>query len=120
LYTHTIKLEKLTFFGFHGLNENEIKDGQNFILNLTLDYNTANNSKDEIIFFIDYTELYFLIKASFKEKRFNLLESLAHKILDDIRLRYDAILYMKLNIRKPSIVIDNNKDFINVEVEYKK
>ena len=36
---NTIKLENLTFFAFHGLNEEEIKDGQDFILNVDISYN---------------------------------------------------------------------------------
>ena len=119
MYTHTIKLEKLTFFGFHGLNNQEIKSGQNFVLTLKLHY-VYDSPNDDLINFIDYMELYDLLKSSFEEKRFNLLESLANKILDDIRKFYKSVTYIKLNIRKPSISIDNNKDFINIEVEYQK
>ena len=114
----TIKLEKLVFFGFHGINNSEIKNGQNFVLDIVINYNLPNNS-DDIKNFIDYIELYNLIKKSFEEKRFNLLESLGAKILKDIRRKYKTIFYIKINMRKPSIILDNNKDFINIEVEYK-
>ena len=114
-----IKLEKLTFFGFHGINDYEIKNGQNFILDIILHYEVTNHS-DNIENFIDYIELYNLIKSSFEEKRFNLLESLGKKILQDIKKEYKSVFYINVNMRKPSIIIDNNKDFINVEVKYKK
>ena len=116
---NSIKLEKLIFFGFHGINKNEIKKGQNFILDLYINYIPINNS-DNLEDYIDYIELYNLIKLSFKEKRFNLLESLGTKIINDIKKKYKSIIYIKLIMRKPSIVIDSNKDFINVEVEYRK
>ena len=119
MHTITIKLEKLTFFGFHGINQDEIKNGQDFVLDLVVHYN-SNHNTDNIKDFIDYTKLYNLVKNSFEEKRFNLLESLGKKILDDIKETYRTVFYIKLNIRKPSIIIDNNKNFINVEVEYKK
>ena len=32
----------------------------------------------------------------------------------------DLVYHINLKIRKPSIIIDNNKNFINVEVEYTK
>ena len=114
---NTIKLENLTFFAFHGLNEEEIKDGQDFILNVDISYNLAN-SCDSIDSTIDYIDLYKIVKSSFSEKRFNLLESLANKLIVDIKSRYESICYIKISIRKPSISIGSNKDFINVETEY--
>ena len=114
---NTIKLENLTFFAFHGLNEEEIKDGQDFILNVDISYNLAN-SCDSIDSTIDYIDLYKIVKSSFSEKRFNLLESLANKLIIDIKSSYQSIYYIKISIRKPSISIGSNKDFINVETEY--
>ena len=35
-------------------------------------------------------------------------------------MKYKSIYYIKINIRKPSIKVDSNKDFINVEIEYSK
>ena len=116
---NTIKLENLSFFGYHGINQDEIKNGQDFVLDLIVRY-TSTNNKDNIENFIDYTDLYNLVKNSFEEKRFNLLESLGNKILNDIRQTYESVFYVRANMRKPSISIDNNKNFINVEVEYKK
>ena len=114
---NTIKLENLTFFAFHGLNEEEIKDGQDFILNLDISYNLTN-SYDSIDSTIDYIDLYNIVKSSFSEKRFNLLESLANKLITDIKNNYESIYYIKISIRKPSISVGSNKDFINVETEY--
>ena len=119
MHTYTIKLEKLIFFGFHGVNQDEIQKGQNFQLDLILSYK-INQNNDDIENVIDYIELYQLMKNSFEEKRFNLLESLAEKILNDIKNCYKSVFYIKLNIKKPSIMIDNNKNFINVEVKYQK
>ena len=114
-----IKLEKLIFFGFHGVNKHEIENGQNFVLDIVVHYKVTKKT-DNLDDFIDYIDLYDLVKYSFGEKRFNLLESLISKILKDITEKYRRIFYIKINIRKPSISIDGNKDFINVEAEYKK
>ena len=114
-----IKLEKLKFFGFHGIKKHEIKNGQHFILDIVIHYEVINKYSDNIDDFIDYIELHSLIKSSFEEKRFNLLEALGTKILRDIKIKYKTVFYMKINMRKPSIIIHNNRDFINVEAEYK-
>ena len=89
------------------------------MLDLSIDYIPITNS-DNLKDYIDYIELYNLIKFSFKEKRFNLLESLGNKIINDIKKKYESIIYIKLIMRKPSIVMDGNKHFINIKVEYKK
>ena len=122
----TLKLEKLNFFGFHGVNQDEIKKGQNFILDLFIEYlpncnvDSIIQNSDNLGDYIDYIELYSLVKFSFNEKRFNLIEALGSKIIEDIKEKYESILYIRLTIRKPSIIIDDNEDFVNVEIEYKK
>ena len=117
---NSIKLDKLTFFGYHGVNYDEIKNGQNFVLDLSVNYELPDNIDDNLGSTIDYIELYNLVKDSFASKKFNLLESLGQKILSDIIKKYDSVYHVTLNIRKPSIRIDSNKDFINIEIEYKK
>ena len=116
---NTIKLDNLKFFAFHGANKEEIKNGQNFLLDLTISYNLTDSS-DSISSTIDYMDLYKTIKSTFMEKRFNLLESLGHKLILDIKNKYKSIYYIKINIKKPSIFVDSTKDFINVEIEHTK
>ena len=116
---NTIKLDNLKFFAFHGVNKEEIKNGQNFLLDLTISYNLTDSS-DSISSTIDYMDLYKTIKSTFMEKRFNLLESLGHKLILDIKNKYKSIYYIKINIKKPSIFVDSTKDFINVEIEHTK
>ncbi len=116
---NSIKLNNLTFFAFHGVNEHEIHEGQNFNLDLIISY-YLSDSGDNISNTIDYIELYHIIKNTVTQKRFNLLESLGDELISDIKNKYKSIYYIKINIRKPSIKVDSNKDFINVEIEYSK
>ena len=116
---NSIKLNNLTFFAFHGVNEHEIHEGQNFNLDLIISY-YLSDSGDNISNTIDYIDLYHIIKNTVTQKRFNLLESLGDELISDIKNKYKSIYYIKINIRKPSIKADSNKDFINVEIEYSK
>ena len=116
---NSIKLNNLTFFAFHGVNEDEIHEGQNFNLDLIISY-YLSDSGDNISNTIDYIDLYQIIKNTVTQKRFNLLESLGDELISDIKNKYKSIYYIKINIRKPSIKVDSNKDFINVEIEYSK
>lgn len=120
LYTKkTIKLEKLSFFGYHGVNEYEKIDGQYFMVDLEISFH-LNTFDDDINKSIDYIDLYNCIKKRFNKTRFNLLETLAQRIIDDISNHFKNVYHIKINIRKPSISIDENKDFINVELEFNK
>ncbi|MFL2988672.1 dihydroneopterin aldolase [bacterium] len=114
-----IKLENLNFYGYHGVYNKEIKDGQEFILNLDISYN-YNDSSDSVSKTIDYIELYNLLKNFFNKTRYNLLETLGNEIINQVLDNYASIYYIKVNIRKPSISIEQNNDFINIEIEYKK
>ena len=116
---NSIKLNNLTFFAFHGVHEHEIREGQNFNLDLIISY-YLSDSVDNISNTIDYIDLYQIIKNTVTQKRFNLLESLGNELISDIKNKYKSIYYIKINIRKPSIRVDSNKDFINVEIEYSK
>ena len=114
-----IKLENLNFYGYHGVYNKEIKDGQEFILNLDISYN-YNDSSDSVSKTIDYIELYNLLKIFFNKTRYNLLETLGNEIINQVLDNYASIYYIKVNIRKPSISIEQNNDFINIEIEYNK
>ena len=114
-----IKLENLNFYGYHGVYNKEIKDGQEFILNLDISYN-YNDSSDSVSKTIDYIELYNLLKKIFNKTRYNLLETLGNEIINQVLDNYASIYYIKVNIRKPSISIEQNNDFINIEIEYNK
>lgn len=114
-----IKLENLNFYGYHGVYNKEIKDGQEFILNLDISYN-YNDSSDSVSKTIDYIELYNLLKNFFNKTRYNLLETLGNEIINQVLDNYASIYYIKVNIRKPLISIEQNNDFINIEIEYKK
>ena len=62
LYTKkTIKLEKLSFFGYHGVNDYEKIDGQNFKVDLEISFH-LNTFDDDINKSIDYIDLYNCIK----------------------------------------------------------
>ena len=76
-----IKLNDIKLFGYHGLNDNEKEMGQHFIvsINLMTDID-INLIGDNINNTIDYTSIYQIVKKEFNMKRYNLLETLVHKI----------------------------------------
>ena len=65
-----IRLNDIKLFGYHGLNSNEKKDGQNFTISISLLTNINIESIDDNIDnTIDYTIIYKIVKKALIEKK---------------------------------------------------
>ena len=113
-----IKINNMKIFGFHGVYEEEIKSGQEFILNL--EYESSKNSNnflnDNIKDAIDYIDVIQKIELYFNIKRFNLIENLAKYLIS--RLKDDFQLdYIKITIKKDFINLKQKINADSIEVE---
>ena len=116
---YSLKLKDITFFGYHGLYKHEKESGQNFLINVIVDYYPININ-DDINSYVDYISLYKFIKEKFNTKRYNTLESLINQLIIDIEKNFKLVFYIKLSIEKPELNYDNNQNFIHVEREFLK
>ena len=102
-----IRLNDIKLFGYHGLNSNEKKDGQNFIISISLltniDIGKINDNIDNTI---DYTIIYNIVEKVFNEKRYNLLESLVNEI--------------KMSIKDSPLIKSNHGKIIDIEITVSK
>ncbi len=91
------KIKNLELFGYHGVYNDEIKNGQIFILNI--DYcmyiDIANIRMDKIDNLVDYTDVLNQIEKIFNNKRYNLLESLIDEMHKQLNKNYN---FEKLDI----------------------
>ena len=123
---YKLNFKDINLYAYHGLYPKEKKNGQNFEINLDIEYKpsfpnkTLNSSHDQINDFINYIDFYNFFKKKFNQKRFNTLEGLLDKLIFDIESEYPTILYIKISIMKPDLVYENNKNFIKVEREFSK
>ena len=113
-----IKINNMKIFGFHGVYKEEIKSGQEFILNL--EYESSKNSNnflnDNIKDVIDYIDVIEKIELYFNIKRFNLIENLAKYLIS--RLKDDFQLnYIKIAIKKNFINLEEKINAESIEVE---
>ena len=114
---YSLKLKDITIFGFHGLYKREKESGQNFLINVIVDYYPININ-DDINSYVDYISLYKFIKEKFNTKRYNTLESLINQLIIDIEKNFKLVFYIKLSIEKPELNYDNNQNFIHLEREF--
>ena len=116
-----IKINNIKIFGFHGIYEEEIKEGQFFILNVeykpitSLD-NSLFISNDSIDNVIDYVDIVKKIESCFNTRRFNLIESLAKYLISEIKEHFEFD-YIKISIQKNFSNSGKDINATSIEIE---
>ena len=109
-----IKINEIQLFGYHGLYEEEKENGQNFIISLSIDIDYIDNN-DKIENTLDYTKIFNEVKDTFNQKRYNLIESLAVAISDNL-MRNKKIKSLDISIKKQSPPIDAKLSSVEVNL----
>jgi len=96
----SIRLNKMKFYAFHGVMEQEQKVGNTFIVDLKLDVDLSKASEtDDLSDTINYAEIYSIIKAEM-EIPSKLLEHVAGRILQRIKTGFPIIEKIKICLAK--------------------
>lgn len=97
-----ITLENISIFGFHGCMEEEIKVGSLFTIDLEINTDFKKSYiSDNLYDTIDYTYLYKIIKEEMLI-RSNLIENLANRIIEKIKINIKNIDFIKIKLCKIS------------------
>jgi len=101
----TIELNKLVFFSFHGLYEEEKKVGCEFIVDLFAKYTSDKKTISSIDETVNYTTLYEIVKTEMNRSR-DLLETIACSIAEESMKSLPQIKEIEIRIEKknPPIV----------------
>jgi dihydroneopterin aldolase len=112
--TDRIELRGLTVHGHHGVFEHERRDGQDFIVDITLwlDLKPAGDS-DDLADTVDYGELAKRAAEIVAGRPRNLIEAVAADIADDV-MRDQRLQAAEVTIHKPQAPIP--LDFSDVAV----
>ena len=89
-------------FGYHGLFDQERKDGQDFFVDLTLsvDLNTASQS-DAIEDTVNYAEVTDLVVEEITTNPVNLIEKLAVRIAERVLNQQVKVISVTVTVHKP-------------------
>jgi len=111
-----IRLNNIQLYGWHGVGDNEKRTGQQFEVDVEILINlTSTIASDDIKKTVDYSELYRFVVSKFSEKKYNLIETLAHNISMSIQEEF-PVKSCKVLIRKPDAPINGILDNVEVEV----
>ena len=112
-----IILERMEFYGYHGVLPEENRLGQLFFvdLELSLDLSAAGRS-DSLADTVDYAEVHRLVKGIVEGKRFKLIEALAEHIASEILQTYTKIIETTVRITKPHPPFPMHSRGVRVEI----
>jgi dihydroneopterin aldolase len=112
-----IRLNNIQLYGWHGVGDDEKETGQQFEVDVEILLNlTSIIASDDIKKTVDYSELYRFVVSKFSEKKYNLIETLAHNITMSIKQEF-PVKSCKVTIRKPDAPINGILDTVEVEVD---
>jgi dihydroneopterin aldolase len=98
--TATIELLDLELRGFHGVLEEERRDGQAFLYDVWLD--VPEPAGDDITLALDYREVVAIVREVSDAHAYRLLESLAAAIAEELLTRLPAA-QVRVRVRKPEV-----------------
>ena len=113
----TIELQGIELHGFHGVLEDERRDGQRFLVDLELDLaDETAAASDAIEDAVDYRDVVETIVAVSDGRAYRLLEAFAAAIADALVARF-PLTRARVRVRKPDVVLARPVDHAAVIVE---
>ena len=111
-----ISLDKLVFFGYHGLYAEEKKLGNTYIVDVLIDFTAKKSIIDNLDQTIDYVEVYALIKKWMAIPT-PLLETLVGNMADDILKEQLLAEKVMVKITKQHLPIAEFEGTASVSIE---
>ncbi len=111
-----LEIYGLEIFAYHGVLEREKRDGQTFLLDITLTVHDAGVRSDKVTDTVDYTQVAACVREVATGTRYNLIEALAAAIADALISRFD-ISRARVRVRKPEVELDSPVEFTAAIVE---
>jgi len=92
-------------YGHHGVLDHEKREGQTFVVDLTLGFDTAPAAaSDDLRDTVDYGSLVASVKAAVEADPVDLIETLAQR-LADVCLRDGRVEWARITVHKPEAPI---------------
>ncbi len=112
-----IYVNRMEFYGYHGVFPEETKLGQRFVVDLvvSLDLKEAGET-DKLEYSVHYGELYQLCKEIAEGKPFKLVEAVAEKIASSVLEAFQLVLEVTVKVVKPDPPIPGHYQSVAVEI----
>lgn len=104
--TDELTVSGIRCWGHHGVFDHERRDGQTFVIDLTLGLDTAPAAaSDDLHDTVDYGNLVAQVKASVESDPVDLVETLAHRVAG-VCLSDRRVEWARVTVHKPGAPIE--------------
>ena len=113
-----ITIDRLKVYAYHGVFEQEKKDGQLFFVSakLYLDVRKAARN-DDLSKTVNYDEAAHLIEKIVKAESHDLIETVAENVAMELLLAFPELQTVSIRLSKPQAPIELEFDDVAVEIE---
>ncbi len=113
----TIELHGIVLHGYHGVLDEERRDGQRFLVDVELDLENERAAKsDAIEDAVDYRRVVARVAEISDARAYHLLEAFAAAIADAL-LEDWPVSAVRVRVRKPDVVLDPPVEVAAISVE---
>jgi dihydroneopterin aldolase len=113
----TIELRGIVLHGFHGVLDEERRDGQRFLVDVELDLeHEGAAASDRIEDAVDYRAIVAHVRQISDGRAYHLLEALAVAIAEALLADW-PVTAVRVTVRKPDVVLEPPVEYAAVSVE---
>ncbi|NLZ28431.1 MAG: dihydroneopterin aldolase [Firmicutes bacterium] len=96
-----IRLNRLSFYAYHGVLPEEKERGQEFLVSVELDADLEGISRtDDLKETIDYVDVSLLIEKIMLKERYDLIESVADRLAGEL-VKINKVNHVTVTVEKP-------------------
>lgn len=112
-----IVIKGLNVFAFHGVNPEEKRDGQNYLLDIEICADlSAPCETDSVDDTVSYSQVIKSAVRIFTAQKYDLIERAASELADGLLDEYPRIDSLKITVKKPDAPIKSVFEFVGTEI----
>lgn len=113
-----IYIKGLELFAYHGVNPEEKRDGQTFLLDITLyaDLSRARRT-DSLSDTVNYAAVRKTVQRAFTSESYDLIERAAQAVCEAVLSEHPRVEKVGLVLKKPEAPMNAKFDYVAVETE---
>lgn len=117
----SIIIKDLQLYAYHGVNEEEKIDGQNFVFDIKvwLDLKTACET-DNVEDTVSYAKIIKKVRSVFTAEKYDLLEKAAQVVSDAIFDEFEKVRECEIVLKKPEAPIKADFGYVAVSIRRKR
>ncbi len=106
----------IQFYGYHGVSDEERRQGQRFLLDVELSVDLSQaGERDELSASIDYAEVLNLVRQIGEREQYHLLEGLAERVAAVLLERF-PVSSVRVRASKPAPPLPGAFESVGVEI----